>query len=690
MVKIQWNRRPWIRIVNLVLVVVILTGLVGCSISRDRATPQQLLSEPSEKPNQLVGRIAEVSPPQIIQTLRQSLERYQPQVKILVPQPGQVVKDTSVSVRFQVKDLPLFKDAELGLGPHLNVFLDDRPYQAAYDTRDALVFSDLTPGSHTLRAFAVRPWGESFKNQGAYAEVTFHVFAETPRYRPERYRPLLTYNTPQDSYGAEPIMLDFYLTNAPLHMIAQENDSDDVLDWRVRCTVNGQSFVFDQWQPIYLKGFKPGINWVQLALIDENGDPIENVFNNEVRLIEYAPGGEDTLSKLVRDDVTIAAVGRIIDQSYQPPVEPEIPEASEISGEPIISEPEITEPEVAEPASEISDEPIISEPEVAEPEGLQVPTSPAEIENETTSPDDSIDSDDIINAPSDEAAPAPATELPDISGREGEPVDIINAPEKSLMPSLDTDAESEMIAPPPVEEIDEQPIETFPTLPESETTPEETAQPAAPDLDRLELEDAPTVNSNKDIPADLDLPDLDILDEKLNTSPPPSKEADDLDNDNRLGESSSTRPTLPEIVPLPEASAAPPQNGMFNRFSNFRNRLRQSLDPSTPELETAPEMPTPEESPQRDPNLTPQPPAAETSQPSDSRESNEFSAPPLTLETPTAESAESGIKTPVTRETESVTEPLEETSPSTDESNDRPDDGPNDNTQESPSLPLTL
>jgi hypothetical protein len=44
----------------------------------------------------------------------------------------------------------------------------------------------------------------------------------------------------------------------PLHMTAQEDPKDDIHDWRIRCTVNGESFVFDEWQPFYLKGFEPG------------------------------------------------------------------------------------------------------------------------------------------------------------------------------------------------------------------------------------------------------------------------------------------------------------------------------------------------------------------------------------------------------------------------------------------------
>jgi len=39
----------------------------------------------------------------------------------------------------------------------------------------------------------------------------------------------------------------------PLHLVAQDNPNDDIADWRIRCTINGNSFVLDRWEPVYLK-----------------------------------------------------------------------------------------------------------------------------------------------------------------------------------------------------------------------------------------------------------------------------------------------------------------------------------------------------------------------------------------------------------------------------------------------------
>ena len=369
------------RLIALVAIVMIAWAGWGCA----RPTqPTALLTEPSEQPHRLTSDLAEVSPPEALVTLKQAIDAYTPQVRILSPRPGEILDNSSVTVRLQVRGLPLFKDPTWQLGPHLHLFLDDQPYRAIYDLAEPIVFDDLSPGTHTLRVFASRPWHESFKNQGAFDQRTFHVFAQTPQREVNASAPLLTYSRPQGTYGAEPIMLDFYLTNAPLHLTAQADGNDALTDWRVRCTINGQSFVFDQWQPIYLKGFKPGRNWLQLELIDAQGQPIDNQFNNTVRTIDFQPGGEDTLSKLVRGELDLEQVVGIIDPTYSPPLPaaPEAAETEEIDPGALLPEvplPQIEEPSEVEPQTETlpQTEAVEASPEQGGQEGAGVaPPSP--------------------------------------------------------------------------------------------------------------------------------------------------------------------------------------------------------------------------------------------------------------------------------------------------------------------------
>jgi hypothetical protein len=249
------------------------------------------------------------------------------------------------------------------MGPHLHVILDNQPYQAVYDPGKPVVFEDLPPGTHTLRVFASRPWHESFKNEGAYAQTTFHVFTKSADNNPKPDLPLLTYSRPKGDYGAEPIMLDFYLTNAPLHLVAQENPDDEIADWRIRVTINGESFVLDRWQPVYLQGFKPGKNWVKLEFLDEQGNPVSNVFNDTVRLINYAPKGKDTLSQLVRGELSAEAARGIVEPNYKAqPLPPAVTPVPSPSPTPIPTEEPVAEPSVA-PSVEETPAPKLETPE---------------------------------------------------------------------------------------------------------------------------------------------------------------------------------------------------------------------------------------------------------------------------------------------------------------------------------------
>lgn len=289
--------------------------VVGLSSCGDKAKSQEPFNVSVRENPQLTNQISEVSPPSVIQELRRSLETYRPQVKILAPKSNETLQDDTVSVQLEVKDLPMFQDSELKLGLHLHVILDNQPYIPVYDVKKPLILSNLPPGTHTLRVFASRPWDESFKNEGAYAQVTFNVFTKSDDNNPES-QPLLTYSSPQGDFGAEPILLDFYLTNAPLQVGGKDILKNEIGDWRIRCTINDESFIIDRWESIYLKGFKPGKNWVKLDFLDGQGQLVKNVFNTTVRSITYEPKGQDTLDKIVRGELSADQVRSIVDPNY--------------------------------------------------------------------------------------------------------------------------------------------------------------------------------------------------------------------------------------------------------------------------------------------------------------------------------------------------------------------------------------
>lgn len=378
----HWRRLVLQRLVAGLLVVAL--GLTACSDRPFSQRPTKLSRTPSKR---FVKEIVEVPPPTSIQQLRSEMDVYQPQVKILTPQMEELIDDTRVEVQLDVKDLPLFKEEDLGLGPHLHLILDNQPYQAVYSTQEPIVFEDLEPGTHTLRVFASRPWHESFKNAGAYDQVKFYIFTNTPNNDADLQQPLITYSRPKGQYGAEPIMLDFYLTNTPLHVIAQEDPEDDLLDWQIRGTVNGQSFTFDTWEPIYLTGFEPGLNWIKLELLDEDGELFNNAFNGTARIVYFQPEGDDSLSRLVRGEIADTQLPKIIDPDYSPPTAPAKAEGTERSLE---AAPENQpEPEAApelelEPEGESETEPGEQPADADKPEG-ELGEPAAEVEGDRPS-----------------------------------------------------------------------------------------------------------------------------------------------------------------------------------------------------------------------------------------------------------------------------------------------------------------
>ncbi|MCZ8053807.1 MAG: hypothetical protein O9329_03375 [Microcystis sp. LE19-12.2C] len=423
-----------VKTLHICLVIGLLTTLLtACG---DRLTATNLPS--SETPHLPVvrGRISEVAPPVLIQELRPSLERYAPQVTILSPLAEQVFDDPQVTVKLQVSELPIFQDDTLKLGPHLSLIVDNEPAAAIYDLKQPIILENLAPGTHTLRVLALRPWQESFKNDGAFAETTFHILTKTGKNDPDNNLPLLTYSSPQGIYCAEPILLDFYLSNAPLRLSNTANGDNNLQNWRIRVTVNGESFLLDTWEPIYLKGFAKGNNWVQLEFIDGKGNKVENEFNTSVRVISFDPSYQDGLSQLVRGDLSPTIARSIVDPNYKtiprleeetPVIEPETPiveeeETSIVEETPVVEEPPIVEEET----------PIVEETPVIEPESPIVEENPV-IESESPiveeKPVETETIEKVEETP--EAIESPLTTIPETKE--------INEPAPGIQPPLEVE-----------------------------------------------------------------------------------------------------------------------------------------------------------------------------------------------------------------------------------------------------------
>jgi hypothetical protein len=216
------------------------------------------------------------------------------------------------------------KDPATGKGNHIHVIFDNQPYEAYYEINQPFELRNVTEGKHTLRVFPSRPWHESFKNEGAFQMVEFTVKGggdsakptttkdgqtmaspttptKSPAAKPEASKaaaatssatparegkdfapskagdvdptkPLLTYSRPKGEYkgeDADPIMIDFWLSNAKLQ--------GEGGTFRVRYSIDGGEAKFiDKWEPIWLGGWINGKHQVKLELVDKDGNLVVN------------------------------------------------------------------------------------------------------------------------------------------------------------------------------------------------------------------------------------------------------------------------------------------------------------------------------------------------------------------------------------------------------------------------------
>ena len=233
------------------------------------------------------GALQEVAPPPMVQQLRAHLDRHDPQLSILAPADGALLPAGPWTLELQVQDWPLVDAGPLGLGPHLVVQLDDEPPLQISDPAAArhLTMAPLSPGSHRLTVVAARPWGEVVKAPGASRQIRLDRVAANLQQVPAPGSPQLLAALASPEAGSEPVLIDWLLLDAPLQHL-----KDDDGRWRLRVSVNGDSFLVDRQTPLWLKGFHGGSNAVQLELLDGRGEPLNPPFNSLVEEVVIQPG----------------------------------------------------------------------------------------------------------------------------------------------------------------------------------------------------------------------------------------------------------------------------------------------------------------------------------------------------------------------------------------------------------------
>ena len=244
-------------------------------------------------------------------------EQARPQLRILSPTNGSTIEGSSVQLRLalsgDLKGYQPHQDPATGTGNHIHVILDDNPYEAYYDLNVPFELKNITPGTHVLRVFASRPWHESYKNEGSFQMSVFTVRGGGDASRPtttgtgqrmadndlnaataqssvqvDPTQPLLTYSRPKGEYKgqeADPIMIDFWLTNVKL--------KGDGGEYRVRYIIDDdEPGYIDKWEPVWLGGWLNGKHTVRLELLGPDDYPVKNgSFNITTREITVVKGG---------------------------------------------------------------------------------------------------------------------------------------------------------------------------------------------------------------------------------------------------------------------------------------------------------------------------------------------------------------------------------------------------------------
>ena len=298
------------RLLLLIITTVAAVSLAGCSGNQDNANTTAT-SRVTPPPTQVLKG---VSTPQAVldeKKTRGEQEEAKPELHVISPAEGAVINGPVVEVKLHLagdlKGYKPHKDPATEEGNHIHVILNNEPYEAYYELEEPFELRNVVAGKHTLRVFASRPWHESYKNPGSFQMVTFTVKAGGDASKPtttntgqtmannnsagsaqamregkdmpastagdvDPSKPLLTYSRPKGEYkGAEadPIMIDFWLSNASL--------KGDGGEYRVRYIIDDdEPRYIDKWDPIWLSGWLAGKHTVRLELLGPDEFTVKN------------------------------------------------------------------------------------------------------------------------------------------------------------------------------------------------------------------------------------------------------------------------------------------------------------------------------------------------------------------------------------------------------------------------------
>lgn len=165
-------------------------------------------------------------------------------------------KGAPVTLKVELVNFETFEDAATKTGQRLEILVDN--ISSTFPWRDATkpyTFKSLPKGTHMVRIFPVRPWGEAIKEPSALASVTFHVGEKDGKNTAEAGTPVLTVVAPRGKVkgDAGKVLLDVLVSGCP---VAEPTVVDSC---RLRYKVDTQPEVtLTKVEPVWLEGLTPG------------------------------------------------------------------------------------------------------------------------------------------------------------------------------------------------------------------------------------------------------------------------------------------------------------------------------------------------------------------------------------------------------------------------------------------------
>ena len=217
-----------------------------------------------------------------------------PTVKLVTPARDQVIpgdKAGDFLVKLDVKNWQTAKGSS-----HVHLILDNKPYKAIYDTKEAVKLSDLAAGEavaeglHVLVAFPSRANHESVKTKDALTVVPFWVGkkdanAAAKGMDPTK-KPMLIYSRPKGDYNgdmANHVLVDFQVANVTLAE-GKEHVHVTVTGPGIDSKVEGHVEKFGT--PLYLDNLQNGSYQLKVELMDGSNKLVEGPWNATTRTIK--------------------------------------------------------------------------------------------------------------------------------------------------------------------------------------------------------------------------------------------------------------------------------------------------------------------------------------------------------------------------------------------------------------------